>query len=132
MIMARWLAIGLLLCTAASAQQQPPPHPPEPPEEDESLITSKDYTFNPLQARKEFNTGNFYFKKGKHKAAANRFEEATKWDPGFAEAYLRLGEAREKRKEPVLAREAYSKYLELAPDAKNATDIKRRVARLTK
>lgn len=131
-MMPRWLAIGLLLCAPALAQQKTPPPPPEPPEEDESLVTAKDYTFNPLQARKEFNTGNFYFKKGKHKAAANRFEEATKWDPTFADAFLRLGEAREKRKEPVLARDAYAQYLELAPDARNAADIKRRIVRLTK
>ena len=44
----------------------------EPPEEDASL-KPKEYTFNPLQAEKEFRIGTYYFHKGSFKAAANRF-----------------------------------------------------------
>ena len=59
---------------AAQKQQEPQqPAPVEPPEEDENLKT-KEYSFNPLQAQKELNIGNFYFKKGSYKAAAGRFE----------------------------------------------------------
>ena len=57
----------------------------------------KEYAFNPLQAQKEIRTGNYYFKKGSYRAAAGRFEEATKWNGGEPEAWLRLGEAEEKR-----------------------------------
>ena len=66
-----------------------------PPEEDKSIAV-KDYAFNPLQAQKEIRTGNYYFKKGAFRAAAGRFEEATKWNDGEPEAWLRLGEAEEK------------------------------------
>ena len=109
------------------AAQQPPPVTQEPPEEDVTLTETKEYTFNPLQAEKEVRTGNFYAKKGNQKAASVRFREATKWNPGFAEAWLRLGESLEKRKDGKGAKEAYAKYLELAPDAKNAALIKKKL-----
>ena len=59
-----------------------------------------------------------------------RFSEATKWNPGLAEAYLRLGEAEEKFKDQKAAKEAYSKYLELAPDSKIAPVIKKKLAKM--
>jgi tetratricopeptide (TPR) repeat protein len=130
----RWLLPALLALTA-SAQQPPPkkPTPPatqeqEPPEEDTSLVP-KEYSFNPLQATKELKIGNYYFKKGNYRAAAQRFTEATKWDGTLAEAYLRLGETREKQHDRKAAAEAYAKYLEIAPDAKDAADIKKRLAK---
>lgn len=120
------LALGLTLWAGALAAQQQ--KPAEPPEEDESLLP-KEYSFNPLQAEKELKIGAFYFKRGRYRAAALRFQEATKWNPGLAEAYLRLGEAREKLKDQKAARAAYAKFLELAPDHKRAVEIKRKLAR---
>lgn len=118
----------LVLAAALSAQ---PPQPPLPPEEDEMVRERVDeYTLNPLQAQKELKIGNFYFKKATpsgYRAAAKRFEEATKWDPNYAEAYLRLGEAQDKLKNATAAKAAYAKYLELAPDAKNAAAIRKRL-----
>jgi tetratricopeptide (TPR) repeat protein len=99
----------------------------EPPEEDESL-KPKEYTFNPLEAEKNLKVGNFYFKKGNYKGALNRFREATRWNPNYAEAYLRLGESEEKLKDSKAAHEAYAKYLELAPDSKEAPSVKKRLA----
>ncbi len=116
---------GLMLALALMAQN---PKPQEPPEEDEGSKT-KEYGFNPLQASKEVKIGQYYFKKGKHAAAARRFEEATKWDPTSAEAWLLLGETREKLKDAAGAREAYAKYLEAAPDAKNAAAIRKKTAK---
>lgn len=103
-----------------------PPVPDEPPEEDVSL-KAKEYSFNPLQASKEVTVGLFYMKKKKYGAAAKRFEEATKWDPSSADAFLRLGEAREKLKDSGGTRQAYAKYLELAPDARNAAEIRKKL-----
>jgi len=122
-----WLALGLALWAGLGGGQQP--KPAEPPEEDELLIP-KEYSFNPLQAEKELKVGEFYLRKGSYKAAARRFQEATKWNPGFAEAYLRLGEAQEKLKDHAGARVAYAKFLELAPNHKRASEIKRRLSRL--
>ncbi|MCU1235708.1 MAG: hypothetical protein JWP63_3675 [Candidatus Solibacter sp.] len=100
-----------------------------PPEEDKSIAV-KDYAFNPLQAQKEIRTGNYYFKKGAFRAAAGRFEEATRWNDGEPEAWLRLGEAEEKLKDHKAAFKAYSKYLELASDAKNADEIRKKLEKL--
>jgi Flp pilus assembly protein TadD len=72
--------------------------------------------------------GRFYLKKGSFRAAAQRFEEATRWDPNNADAYRLLGEAKEKQKDAAAARLAYTKYLELAPDAKDAEAIRKKVA----
>lgn len=124
----RWLACTLLLSGALGAQRPKPAEPQEPPEEDEALVV-KEYSFNPLQAEKELKIGNFYFKKGRYKAAARRFEEATKWNPGGAEAYLRLGAARERLNDSKGAREAFAKFVELVPDDKRAPEIKKRLSR---
>ena len=98
----------------------------EPPEEDVSN-TEKEYSFNPLQAQKELKAGGFYYRKGNYKAAARRFQEATKWDPSSAEAFLRLGQSEEKLKDGKAAQAAYTKYLELAPDAKDAEAIRKKL-----
>ena len=104
------------------------PYPP-PPEEDESVATTK-YSFNPLQSQRDVTVGDYYFKQGAYRAAAGRYREATKWNEKNAEAWLRLGEASEKTKDPAAAREAYTKYLALAADAKNAAEIRKRVQKL--
>ena len=119
-LLALWIALG------ASAWAQEPP-PAEPPEEDQALVP-KEYSFNPLQAKAEVKIGDYYFKKGSYRAAAGRFLEATKWNPTFAEAYLRLGDAYEKMKDTKEARKAYQKYLELDPKSKDAPQIRKKLA----
>jgi Flp pilus assembly protein TadD len=133
----------LLLSGAAFGAQQPPPQtppppPPEPavqepkqlpPEEDTDLKTEQ-YSFNPVKSKRDVGVGLEYFKKGNFKAAADRFTTATKWNEGNAEAWLRLGEAEEKRGNLKAARTAYQKYLDLSPDAKNASEVKKRLEKL--
>jgi tetratricopeptide (TPR) repeat protein len=150
--MFRWIP-ALLVASIAPlhAQTQPPPPPPPqapptelqkdrrkppatgkqevPPEEDKSLSVDS-YSFNPLQAQKDLTVGNYYFKQHKYRAAETRFREALKWNDGFGEAWLRLGEVEEKLKDPQAAKEAYSKYLEVASDAKNAAEIRKKVDKL--
>ena len=136
--MSRWLGLAFicLMGGAAPAQQPPPQKPPEtqeqaPPEEDESE-KPKEYSFNPLQADKEVRIGNFYFHKGKYKAAAQRYREATRWNPNLAEAYVRLGEADEKQKDWTAAREAYERFVQLAADDKRSPEIRKKIAKLSK
>jgi tetratricopeptide (TPR) repeat protein len=126
------LALFVALARGAALSQPPKAAPPaaqpgEPPEEDAGLIP-KEYAFNPLQATKEIKIGNFYFKKGNFRAAALRFEEATKWNPGDAEAWSRLGDAREKLKDKKGAREARQKSVELAADPKLTEETKKKLA----
>ena len=143
MTRAHWAAaIALLFCAPSAWPQKELKGPAErkeaekrpvvevePPEEDESA-KPKEYAFNPLQAEKEMRIGNFYWKKKSFKAAAMRYEEATKWNPGDAEAWLKLGEAREKLKDSAAAKAAYEQFLTLAEDDKRADDVKKRVSKL--
>jgi len=134
----RWI-LPLAFAVLASAQQAPQKKESKPaaqqeqapPEEDESLVP-KEYSFNPLQAAKELRVGNYYFKRHNYRAASQRFAEATKWDGTMAEAYLRLGEAKEKQRDRKAAAEAYAKYLEITPDAKDAPEVKKRLDKLHK
>jgi tetratricopeptide (TPR) repeat protein len=150
--MSRWLLALLALGAASLAAQNAanPPTSPEsppaqlktehpqpatsdqeevPPEEDSSLVT-KNYSFNPLQSKKDVLAGKFYSRKGNPRAAAGRYREATKWDDSNSEAWLLLGEAEEKLKDKDAARDAYKKYLALAADAKNADEIRKKLAKL--
>jgi len=136
----RGVTIGFLLTGVLFAQgdpqlkkrsDQPKPQQQqeqEPPEEDESLAPNT-FSFNPLEAEKDLKVGLYYFKKGNYKASTSRFHEATLWNPTFAEAFLRLGESEEKLKDKKAAYEAYSKYLALAPDAKDAEAVKKKLGR---
>lgn len=138
-------AAPLLAQDSAQSQQAPPPNtpklererPPEktsdkdavPPEEDTTIGTTQ-YSFNPLQAKKDIEVGNEYAKKHNFRAAASRYTSATKYNDGDAEAWLKLGEAEEKLKDKDAARGAYQKYLDVASDAKNAGEIRKRVDKL--
>lgn len=128
-----------MVIVSALAQQQNPPkkQPPaaaqqkeeEPPEEDESL-KPKVYALNPLEADRNVRAGDFYFKKGKYPAALWRYTEATKWDPGSAEAFYKLGEVDEKMGDRKGARAAFSKCAGIASDAKLAAEAKKRLEKL--
>ena len=113
-----------LFCTILSAQK--PQEPVEPPEEDASLIP-KEYTLNPVQAKREMTAGDYYFKKGNYLAALQRYTQATLWDNGSPEGFLKLGEAHEKLKEFDKAREAYTKFISLTSDPKAADAIKKKM-----
>jgi tetratricopeptide (TPR) repeat protein len=120
--------LSILWLVVAGAAWAQAPAPQEPPEEDvDAVEKTKEYTLNPIQAAKELKIGNFYLKKGSHKAAVRRFEEALKWDPNMAEAYLKLGEAHTKAGDAKAARAAWEKYLELDPDGKEAEGIRRKL-----
>ena len=107
-----------------------PAFPQDPPEEDPALADKQEYVLNPLQAAKELKVGLYYQKKGSYLAASRRFEEATKWDPNFIEAWLRLGEARERLGDRAGAKQAWTKAVEIDPEDKLAAEAKRKLAKL--
>jgi tetratricopeptide (TPR) repeat protein len=130
--------LGALLGLGQRPQDVPPPPPDkpvvqapveEPPEEDPAAVP-RTYDFNPIEAEKEVKVGKYYLKKGSLKAALNRFEDASKYNPQLAEAFLLLAETRQKLRDGKGAKEAYGKYLALSPDAKNAAEIKKRMEKL--
>lgn len=123
------LVTGVLL--PQESKQKTPPAPKQqeqeeaPPEEDEAL-KPKEFSFNPLEAERDVRVGNYYFKRHNYPAALSRYQEATKWNPNMAEAYLHVGETAEKMKDKATAKQAYRKYIELAPDSKEAERVKKK------
>jgi tetratricopeptide (TPR) repeat protein len=115
--------------SAPSAQGQQPPDEDNPPEEDEEQKPEQ-YTFNPLKAKQVLEIGMFYLHKSEYKGAANRFLEATKWNPGWAEAYLRLGEAQAKLGHTEDAKKSFAKVINLAPKSKEAREAEKRNRKL--
>ncbi|MEP6717282.1 MAG: tetratricopeptide repeat protein [Terriglobia bacterium] len=130
--MSRW-AVALLFAGLAGAQPQEVKDPAAelPPDEDAAAHKAEEFSFNPVKSQRDVSVGLFYFKSKKdYKAAVQRFRDATKWNDGNAEAWFWLGEAEAKLPDAKAAREAYTKYLQLAPQAKNASEVKKRLARL--
>lgn len=122
------LLLAVLGMAPAMAQEEKPDLPPE---EDETFATPREYSFNPLQAKKELNVARFYMRKGSYRAAVLRAQEALKWDDSLLEAYIFLGEAREKSSDSDGALKAYQQYLELADGKeKERREVQRRVDRL--
>ena len=137
--MSRWI-LGLLLAgtSVLAAQEQKTPQleqrtPPKtsgkqavPAEEDTSFLTEA-HSFNPLESKNSVEVGDQYLKKGKVMAARNRYLDATMWNDGNGEAWKKLGQADVKLKDLKAAKEAYSKYLEVAPDAKDAAAVRKKL-----
>jgi tetratricopeptide (TPR) repeat protein len=143
--MSRWIP-GLLLAglTPLVAQEQTTPPKPQleerippktsgkqavPAEEDRSFL-KEEHSFNPLQSQKSIEVGDHYLRNGKYQGAANRYLDATMWNEGNAEAWLKLGKAEEKLKDTKAAKDAFTKYLEVAPDSKDAPLIRKKLERL--
>ena len=116
---------------AASPQQAPLPDEGNIPEEDESQRSSEEPChFNPIRAKKEYDVGMYYLHKSSYRGAVQRLMKATCWNPGWEEAYLKLGEAEAKLKHKDEARKAFQKVIELAPDSKEAKEAKKLSSRL--
>ncbi len=62
-------------------------------------------------------------------AALNRYERATRYNPGNAEAFFKVGEVEEKLKNQEAAKAAYRKVLEIAPDSKLAREAKKKLGK---
>jgi tetratricopeptide (TPR) repeat protein len=120
-------AFGILLIVS-SVRGQVPEKPPSPHIDD-------DWTYDTPGPAKCVEIGNVYLHKGNLKGALSRFQEAVKDDPHYAPAYLGLGKVYERMNQKQKALEAYERYLDELPTAKDAAEAKdaqRAVARLQK
>lgn len=130
-----WVLLAFPAAVVALAEPSAPEGFAERPVEDVGLVDEDEqyvtretvYAFNPVQARNEFKVGVYYTKKGSHRAAAGRYLEATRWDSNYAEAYRRLGMARERLGEADGAADAYSRYLTLEPGGKRSAEVRKRL-----
>lgn len=97
------------------------------PEEDEAEAPEK-FVLNPLESDRNVRVGNYYWNKGKYRAALKRYEWATKYNPSSPEAFFKVGEAEVKLKNADAAKLAFKKVVDLAPDSKFAREAKKKLA----
>ncbi len=76
------------------------------------------------------NAGYAQYRQGNFEIAVLWLNDTIRLDRKRAVAYLNLGDAYAKLNRSGEARQAYTKYLELAPDAKEAPDVKKKLAAL--
>ena len=98
------------------AQQQPAK--PGAPKNDPVRVLPSD------SASKAVEIGDFYLRRKKYQAALSRFQEALKTDPHYAPAYRELGRVYEKMGQWRKSLDAYQKYLDELPSAKDAREAK--------
>lgn len=123
------LALFVVFLGSGLGQVKPSPAV-DPPEEDETLVKEKkEYEFNPIQAQSEIKIGLYYMKKGSFRAASGRFLEATLWDPTNPEGFFELGKAHERAGNQKGKREAWAKFLELAPQDKRVAEIQKKLGK---
>ncbi len=111
------LSLGLALSFAGNAAQAQDEDPLP-----EARSETKPYV--PPPAWKSVEIANYYLKTKKYRAALSRYQEAAQNDPYYAPAYLGLGKVYEKIGLKRKALEAYRKYLDTLPSAKDAEDAK--------
>ena len=124
----------------APAPQEPAQTPPKqtvPPaisvpddntlEEDDETVAPEKFVLNPLESERNVKVGNFYWGKGKYRAALKRYEYATRYNPSSAEAFYKVGEAEDKLKNKDAARVAYKKVVDLSPDTKVGHEAKKKL-----
>jgi tetratricopeptide (TPR) repeat protein len=83
-------------------------------------------------AQKDVQVGQFYMRIGKYDASISRFQGAAAHDPRWAVPHELLAEAFEKKDDLKHAIAEYREYLKIAPHAKDARKIKRRIEKLTR
>jgi tetratricopeptide (TPR) repeat protein len=108
----------------------PPPPPPEAPAAAPEPAEPATPAFDPYHAEKSVEIGTFYLKRGNYDAAIDRFEDATRQQPGLAKPWRLLGEAYEKKHMNAKSVECYKKYLEIFPGAEDANKVKNRISAL--
>jgi tetratricopeptide (TPR) repeat protein len=109
--------VTFILCLAVPAVPAQQGQPAPEPEEETRLYV-------PPPAWKSVEIGDFYLKRKRFRAALSRYQEAVKTDPYYAQGYLGLGKVYDRLGLRQKALDAYRKYLDLLPSAKDAEEAK--------
>jgi tetratricopeptide (TPR) repeat protein len=122
---------ALLLLALVLGVVAPPARAQEKAAPSDTTDETKPYVSPP--AWKSVEIGDFYLRRKRYRAALSRYQEAIKTDPYYAQGYLGLGKVYDRIGLKQKALEAYRKYLDLLPSAKEAEqakDVQNAVARL--
>jgi tetratricopeptide (TPR) repeat protein len=88
------------------------------------------YIYNPKLAAQDMKVGSFYFNTSDYKGAYARFKEATRVDPGNADAVFSLAEAARALKLNSEAADNYRIYLDAVPNGSKAKAARKALATL--
>lgn len=97
-----------------------------------STSASAAANYDPFQAAKDVEVGTFYMHKGDPDAAIDRFKDAVKLRPDWAEPRKLLGECYEKKHDKETALRYYKEYLKVFPNPTDRKKIEKKIARLSK
>ena len=103
--------------------------PAASPDSDDAVSRRIKYT---AQAEHDVEVGRYYEKRDKFDAAIDRYKEAAQLLPTYALPNRLMAEAYEKKHFLPEALQAYEKYLQVAPEAGDAGEIRKRADRLRK
>jgi outer membrane protein assembly factor BamD (BamD/ComL family) len=98
--------------------------------EDAEAVKPKEY--NPVEAEKNLQVGNYYLKGKNYDAAIMRYLEALEYQPDFVKAFDALARAYEKNKQFDKAADVCRDFLRKNPDSPKAEDFKSLLKRLEK
>jgi len=113
--------------SSSKATKGSQPAPPAAPDNNDAVSRRIN---NTAPAEHDVEVGKFYVKRDKYDAAIDRFKDAVRLLPDYALAYRLMGEAYEKKKFLPEAQAAYKKFLQVAPNDKDAGEVRKRVERL--
>lgn len=115
-LMAMLILAFILGAGAPAARAQQGQKPAEVESEAEPFVSPP--------AWKSVEIGDFYLKRRRFRAALSRYQEALTTDPYYAPGYLGMGKVYDRLGLSQKALEAYRKYLDLLPSAKDAAEAK--------
>lgn len=101
------------------------------PEADLGDHDAEEFTpYSPMQAMKDVEVGDFYFKRENYSAAISRYREALEYKPHDAEATYKLAEVLNKTGDVAGATENYEAYLKILPNGPYAKKAKEDLQKL--
>ncbi|HVA72304.1 MAG TPA: tetratricopeptide repeat protein [Candidatus Limnocylindrales bacterium] len=110
--------LAALFCCGIAAAQKPAAAPAYAPK------------YDPRRAVQDISVGKFYMDRGDIHGAIARFKDAIEYKPNYAEPCLLLGQAYEKKGDPVRAVDYYQRYLKILPRGRDSRKVRERIAKL--
>ena len=133
----RQLLAFLFVCTMGVAlAQDPPAGRPKPRliRDDQTQLQPEEEVIvpNAAQAKEHIRVGDFYFKRKNYKAAADRYEDATKYGPTWSQGYEKLASALEQMEEYQKAIDVCLQFQEISAKAGAFKKFSTRIQKLQK
>jgi tetratricopeptide (TPR) repeat protein len=98
--------------------------------ESETSDVSEFHPWNPRQAAKDEEVGDFYYKRRNYRAALARYQDALLWKSNDAVANFRIAQCFEKLEDPEEAAAHYEQYLKILPHGPLSREAQKALERL--